>query len=86
MGFQKPSKIQERALPLLLSNPYVHHICWPAAPVDPRANNSPRNMIGQSQSGTGKTAAFALTMLSRVDMDLKEPQVRDSRWGVRDSS
>lgn len=24
-------------------------------------------MIGQSQSGTGKTAAFALTMLSRVD-------------------
>jgi len=32
-------------------------------------------MIGQSQSGTGKTAAFALTMLSRVDMDLKKPQV-----------
>ncbi|KAB5595727.1 ATP-dependent RNA helicase [Ceratobasidium theobromae] len=27
----------------------------------------PRNMIGQSQSGTGKTAAFVLTMLSRVD-------------------
>lgn len=39
---------------------------------------SPRNMIGQSQSGTGKTAAFALTMLSRVDMDLKAPQVRHS--------
>jgi len=33
-------------------------------------------MIGQSQSGTGKTAAFALTMLSRVDFDLKAPQVR----------
>lgn len=33
-------------------------------------------MIGQSQSGTGKTAAFALTMLSRIDMDLKKPQVR----------
>lgn len=32
-------------------------------------------MIGQSQSGTGKTAAFALTMLSRIDMDLKQPQV-----------
>ncbi|KAK4332207.1 ATP-dependent RNA helicase DBP5 [Rhodotorula toruloides] len=55
MGFQKPSKIQEKALPLLLQNP-------------------PRNMIGQSQSGTGKTAAFALTMLSRIDMDLKVPQ------------
>ena len=48
MKFSKPSKIQEKALPLLLSNP-------------------PKNMIGQSQSGTGKTAAFALTMLSRVD-------------------
>ncbi|KAK4054887.1 RNA helicase required for poly(A+) mRNA export [Microbotryomycetes sp. JL201] len=55
MGFQKPSKIQERALPLLLQNP-------------------PRNMIGQSQSGTGKTAAFVLTMLSRIDLDLKAPQ------------
>ena len=45
MKYTKPSKIQERALPLLLQNP-------------------PRNMIGQSQSGTGKTAAFVLTMLS----------------------
>ena len=52
MGFQKPSKIQEKALPLLLANP-------------------PRNLIGQSQSGTGKTAAFVLGMLSRVD--LKDP-------------
>lgn len=48
MKFQKPSKIQERALPLLLHNP-------------------PRNMIAQSQSGTGKTAAFSLAMLTRVD-------------------
>ncbi|KAI0671460.1 DEAD-domain-containing protein [Trametes maxima] len=55
MGFSKPSKIQERALPLLLSNP-------------------PQNMIGQSQSGTGKTAAFVLTMLSRVDFSVNKPQ------------
>ena len=32
-------------------------------------------MIGQSQSGTGKTAAFVLTMLSRVDFNLDKPQV-----------
>ena len=32
-------------------------------------------MIGQSQSGTGKTAAFVLTMLSRVDFNLEKPQV-----------
>ncbi|KAK5136566.1 RNA helicase required for poly(A+) mRNA export [Meristemomyces frigidus] len=55
MGFRKPSKIQERALPLLLKNP-------------------PQNLIGQSQSGTGKTAAFVLNMLSRVNLDSKAPQ------------
>jgi ATP-dependent RNA helicase DDX19/DBP5 len=39
-----------------------------------RLNDSPTNMIGQSQSGTGKTAAFVLTMLSRVDFNLNKPQ------------
>jgi len=33
-------------------------------------------MIGQSQSGTGKTAAFVLTMLSRIDTSKREVQVR----------
>ncbi|WWC91923.1 uncharacterized protein L201_006875 [Kwoniella dendrophila CBS 6074] len=55
VGFKKPSKIQEVALPLLLNNP-------------------PKNLIGQSQSGTGKTAAFTLDMLSRVDPALLTPQ------------
>ncbi|KXJ90930.1 P-loop containing nucleoside triphosphate hydrolase protein [Microdochium bolleyi] len=56
MGFLKPSKVQETALPLLLANP-------------------PRNMIAQSQSGTGKTAAFVTTLLSRVDFTKpKQPQ------------
>lgn len=32
-------------------------------------------MIAQSQSGTGKTAAFVLAMLSRVDTNLHYPQV-----------
>lgn len=34
----------------------------------------PCNMIAQSQSGTGKTAAFVLTMLSRVDSTKNHPQ------------
>jgi len=38
--------------------------------------SSATNMIGQSQSGTGKTAAFVLTMLSRVNTELNKPQVR----------
>ncbi|KAI0134637.1 P-loop containing nucleoside triphosphate hydrolase protein [Xylariales sp. AK1849] len=49
MGFVKPSKVQEKALPLMLANP-------------------PQNMIAQSQSGTGKTAAFVTTVLSRIDL------------------
>jgi len=32
-------------------------------------------MIAQSQSGTGKTAAFVLTMLSRVVIENEWPQV-----------
>ncbi|XP_054721031.1 ATP-dependent RNA helicase DDX19A-like [Uloborus diversus] len=35
----------------------------------------PQNMIAQSQSGTGKTAAFTLASLSRVDTNLKYPHV-----------
>ncbi|XP_026854587.2 ATP-dependent RNA helicase DDX19A isoform X2 [Electrophorus electricus] len=48
MGFNRPSKIQENALPMMLAEP-------------------PQNLIAQSQSGTGKTAAFVLAMLSHVD-------------------
>ncbi|EAW11752.1 ATP-dependent RNA helicase DBP5 [Aspergillus clavatus NRRL 1] len=55
MNFRKPSKIQERALPLLLGNP-------------------PKNLVGQSQSGTGKTAAFVLNALSRVDLSTEQMQ------------
>ncbi|KAL3283618.1 hypothetical protein HHI36_006757 [Cryptolaemus montrouzieri] len=34
-----------------------------------------QNLIAQSQSGTGKTAAFVLAMLSKVDSTKKYPQV-----------
>ncbi|KAL8897546.1 MAG: hypothetical protein Q9207_007165 [Kuettlingeria erythrocarpa] len=57
MRIVKPSKIQEKALPILMKNP-------------------PQNLIGQSQSGTGKTAAFVLNILSRLDLD--DPDARDS--------
>ncbi|XP_058713175.1 ATP-dependent RNA helicase DDX25 isoform X2 [Poecile atricapillus] len=55
MGFNRPSKIQEQALPLMLAHP-------------------PQNLIAQSQSGTGKTAAFVLAMLSRASASEKYPQ------------
>ncbi|XP_037590071.1 ATP-dependent RNA helicase DDX19A-like [Cebus imitator] len=55
MGFNRPSKIQENALPMMLAEP-------------------PQNLIAQSQSGTGKTAAFVLAMLSRVEPADRHPQ------------
>ena len=55
MNFRKPSKVQEKTLPLLLLNP-------------------PQNLIGQSQSGTGKTAAFVLNILARLDLSTPQAQ------------
>jgi ATP-dependent RNA helicase DeaD len=34
-----------------------------------------RDLFGQAQTGTGKTAAFALPLLSRLDLSQKTPQV-----------
>jgi DEAD/DEAH box helicase len=50
MGFDRPSAIQEEALPRILADPA-------------------RNLIGQAQSGSGKTAAFTLGMLYRIKVD-----------------
>lgn len=50
MGFDRPSAIQEEALPRILADP-------------------PRNLIGQAQSGSGKTAAFTVGMLYRIKVN-----------------
>ncbi len=36
-----------------------------------------RNLIAQAHNGSGKTTCFVLAMLSRVDVQLKAPQVGD---------
>lgn len=54
VGYEKPSPIQARTIPLLLDG---------------------KDMVGQAQTGTGKTAAFALPALSNLDLKQKDPQV-----------
>ncbi|HIQ51358.1 MAG TPA: DEAD/DEAH box helicase, partial [Nautiliaceae bacterium] len=50
IGFEKPSPIQERAIPLILQK---------------------KDIVAQAQTGTGKTAAFGLPILSMLDKNQK---------------
>ncbi|HEV3052739.1 MAG TPA: DEAD/DEAH box helicase, partial [Longimicrobium sp.] len=46
LGYEEPTPIQQRAIPILLSG---------------------RDVIGRAATGTGKTAAFALPLVQRID-------------------
>lgn len=46
LGFEEPTPIQQRAIPLILSG---------------------RDVTGQAQTGTGKTAAFAIPLIEKID-------------------
>lgn len=53
LGYESPSPIQARTIPLLLSG---------------------KDVLGQAQTGTGKTAAFALPVLAKIDHTQNSPQ------------
>src|SRR3954454_9217219 len=53
VGYEKPSPIQEQAIPPMLEG---------------------RDVIGQAQSGSGKTAASGLPMIASVDPSVLEVQ------------
>lgn len=53
MGFEKPTPIQDMAIPLALDG---------------------RDIIGQAQTGTGKTIAFGIPILNKLFLDDKSPQ------------
>lgn len=53
MGFENPTPIQEKAIPVALEG---------------------RDMIGQAQTGTGKTTAFGVPMIQKMTMDQAKVQ------------
>jgi ATP-dependent RNA helicase DeaD len=58
IGFEKPSPIQEKAIPLVLEG---------------------KDIVAQAQTGTGKTAAFGLPILSMLEKDEKALIVTPTR-------
>ncbi|MDD4333156.1 MAG: DEAD/DEAH box helicase [Patescibacteria group bacterium] len=53
-GFEEPSPIQSRCIPLLMENKI--------------------DLVGQAQTGTGKTAAFGLPIIEKTDENLRQVQ------------
>lgn len=53
LGYETPSPIQQKTIPLLLEN---------------------NDIVGQAQTGTGKTAAFALPVLNNIEVKSTEVQ------------
>ena len=56
-GFEKPSPIQEEAIPLILAG---------------------RDVLARAKNGTGKTAAFIIPCLEKVDQSLNQIQCKSS--------
>lgn len=54
IGYETPSPIQEKAIPVLLKG---------------------GDVLGTAQTGTGKTAAFALPILTNININQQDPQV-----------
>jgi len=58
IGFEKPSPIQEKAIPVVLEE---------------------KDVVAQAQTGTGKTAAFGLPILSKMQKDEKALVITPTR-------
>ncbi len=53
LGFEKPTEIQEKSIPLIMEN---------------------HNLLGQAQTGTGKTLAFGIPIVEKINPKDKDPQ------------
>ncbi len=54
LGFENPMPVQEKVIPVLLSEDH--------------------DLVALAQTGTGKTAAFGLPVIQRIDTSLRRPQ------------
>lgn len=61
-GFEKPSPIQEEAIPIILQN---------------------RNVLARAKNGTGKTAAYIIPCLEKLDIGQKNTQGTTQRNWIR---
>ena len=61
-GFEKPSPIQEEAIPVILAG---------------------RDVLARAKNGTGKTAAFIIPCLEKVDPALNKIQGKDCEINLR---
>ncbi len=74
-GFERPSAIQQRAIKpcilglffFLVSNKVFLYILFFSCLLG-------HDVIAQAQSGTGKTATFAISILQQLDMESKDCQ------------
>ncbi len=53
MGFEEPTPVQVRAIPMLLQG---------------------RDVVAQALTGTGKTAAFGIPLVERIEIERRQPQ------------
>ena len=67
LGFVQPMPVQEAVIPYLLSNEIP-----PTAEGEP--NEEASDLIALAQTGTGKTAAFGIPLLQRIDTSRRDTQ------------
>ncbi|RPB19811.1 putative ATP-dependent RNA helicase eIF4A [Terfezia boudieri ATCC MYA-4762] len=61
-GFERPSAIQARAILPVIKSKETLTLC------------SDKDVIAQAQSGTGKTATFSISVLQKIDLNIKQCQ------------
>ncbi len=67
LGFSKPSIIQAVAIPL------IHNTVDNDTPEEEKSEQKYQNLIAQSKNGSGKTGAFTIGSVLRVDPSIPKP-------------